>query len=185
LYFCIFTPYPHSLQSYFYLFLVCSSHQEEAHHKSEVTATNDLTVVGVTRHDVFQGRQASQVTCLDNLTVQGVLECQGNVSSTGQVAAQYMFCNTDITVLGNVYGWTPFWIAGRVLGSQTTPTVVACKGRTGFSVARRSGAAGQFIITFNQNHPDGSDYVICQNHPDAGWCRRAAARGCHRRASRS
>jgi hypothetical protein len=57
-------------------------------------------------------------------------------------------------------GGNPFWIAGKVLGTQSTPTVVASKGRVGFSVTRRDNLAGQYIVRFDQDHPDGSDYVI-------------------------
>jgi hypothetical protein len=40
-----------------------------------VTATEDLTVTGTMLCDEFKGRQASEVTCQDNLTVQGLLVC--------------------------------------------------------------------------------------------------------------
>jgi hypothetical protein len=63
-------------------------------------------------------------------------------------------------------GWSPFapspfWIAGKVLGLQSTPTVVASKGQKSFTVTRRGGLVGQFIIAFAEDHPDGSDYVVC------------------------
>jgi hypothetical protein len=85
------------------------------------------------------------------------------------VTAQSIFFQGSLSVLGEVTGWSPFWIAGKVLGTQSTPTVVASKGRVGFSVTRRNGATGQFIITFDQNHPDGSDYVVALTIQGTGF----------------
>jgi hypothetical protein len=63
---------------------------------------------------------------------------------------------------------SPFWIAGKVLGTQSSPTVVASKGRTGFSVTRRNNATGQYIITFDSDHPDGADYTILLTQQGTG-----------------
>jgi hypothetical protein len=123
-----------------------------------VTATDDLTVTGTTRCDVFKGRQASEVTCQDNLTVTGVLECQGNVSSTGQVAAQSVFCKTDLTVLGNIFGWFPYFCAGRVNGVTGAPGTSI--GRVGYSVWRPgTQPTGVYEIRFDTPAPS-NNYVL-------------------------
>jgi hypothetical protein len=122
-----------------------------------LAVTGDLTTTGTARCDVFKGRHASEVTCQDNLTVTGVLECQDNVAVTGQVAAQSMFCNTDLTVLGNIFGWSPLVCAGRVDAVAVTATSV---GRVGFTVSRPTGfPAGVFRIAFAIPAPN-NNYVV-------------------------
>jgi hypothetical protein len=88
--------------------------------------------------DMLRARTANQLTVSDNLTVTGCMVVQ------------------DLSVQGNL-SWSPFWIAGKVLGSQSSATIVNSKGRVGFTVSRR--AAGQFIITFAEDHPDGSHSI--------------------------
>jgi hypothetical protein len=121
----------------------------------DITVTSDLTIDGVTRLDAFQARQASQVTCQDNLTVTGVLACQGGLVSSQTFAAQSIVCQTDITVLGNINGWSPFWVAGLV---NSTGVALATKGRVGFTCTRVS--TGRFRIDFATPHPDGDAYVV-------------------------
>jgi hypothetical protein len=93
----------------------------------------------------------------DNLTVEGLLVCQDGLAVAQGVVAQSVFCQGNLSVLGDIVGWSPFWIAGKVLGSQSSATIVNSKGRVGFAVSRR--APGQFVITFAENHPDGSHFV--------------------------
>jgi hypothetical protein len=148
---------------------------------SVVTASNDLTIVGVTRCDVLQGRVASQVTCQDNLTVQGVLKCQNTqidtISELTPLAG--VTCNShftisggrlpvdgfqspnghlvvpgNITLSGDINGWSPFWVAGMVDGNAN---VLVSKGKVAFTCTRE--ATGNFRITFASPHPNGAIYV--------------------------
>ena len=68
--------------------------------------------------------------------------------------------NANIELSLNQTAINPFWCAGKV--KATTPiTVLSSKGRVGFTVVRDPAfAVGTFIITFNQPHPDGKDYVL-------------------------
>jgi hypothetical protein len=59
----------------------------------------DLTTTGTTRCDVFKGRQASEVTCQDNLTVTGVLECQDSVAVQGDVGLGQLRLRHDSTAV--------------------------------------------------------------------------------------
>jgi hypothetical protein len=102
---------------------------------------------------------ANQVTCQDNLTVTGVLECQDNVAVTGQVAAQSMFCNTDLTVLGNLYAPSAYWVQGSFDGANLS--ILSSTGRHPFSLLRPSGAStGLYRVVWDVAHPSGSNYTI-------------------------
>jgi hypothetical protein len=124
-----------------------------------VTATNDFTVTGTTRCDVFKGRAASEVTCQDNLTVQGLTVCQGGLVSSQAMAAQSILCQTDITVHGNIVGWSPFFCAGRVNG--ITAAAGSSIGRVGYTVSRPSThpTSGVIQISFASPAPH-NNYVI-------------------------
>jgi hypothetical protein len=66
----------------------------------------------------------------------------GGAVATDNLAAAAEAVLHNVEIYGSLTGWSPFWIAGKVLGSQTKPTAVACKGRTdGIQrrEARRSG----------------------------------------------
>jgi hypothetical protein len=101
-----------------------------------------------------------EVTINDTLAVGGNLKCVTVEPSTGTSVAFYSNVHPtgNLTVGGSMP--SPFWIAGKVDGTGTTPSVVVSKGRIGFSVSRRNNGIGQYAITFAQNNPDGSDYVI-------------------------
>jgi hypothetical protein len=103
---------------------------------SVVTAPYDFTVEGTTRFDAFQGRSANQVTCYDNLTVQG-----------------------NLTLSGNIDGWKPFFCAGRVNGINAT--VGSSIGRVGYTVSRPSShpATGVIRVTFDSPAPSNT-YVV-------------------------
>jgi hypothetical protein len=68
--------------------------------------------------------------------------------------------NANIELSLNQNAINPFWCAGKV--KATAPIgILSNKGRVGFTVARDPAfAVGTFIITFNQPHPDGKDYVL-------------------------
>jgi hypothetical protein len=131
-----------------------------------VLCNGDLTVVGTTRCDVLRGQAGTQVICQDAFSVDGALTVSGNVSSAGQVAAQTMFCNANLTVNGNIVGWSPFFCAGRVDG--TTLAAVSSIGRVGYTVARASGqATGVYVVTFATPAPS-SNYVITLTNMNFG-----------------
>jgi hypothetical protein len=119
-----------------------------------VTGTNEVST------DTIRGRVAEQVTVDDNLTVTGVLECGSNVSvNSGQVAAASMFCTGDMTILGGLYGWSPFFCAGVVDG--TTLQILASQGRVGFTVQRMQNySAGVYRIFYTSPHPNGNNYTV-------------------------
>jgi hypothetical protein len=124
-----------------------------------VTATGDLTVVGTTRCDVLRGQDGTQVTCNDDFSVVGALTASGNVSSAGQVAAQTMFCQGNLTLNGSLVGWTPFFCAGRVNG--VSATVGSSIGRVGYTVSRPSAypTSGVLRISFASPAPN-NNYVV-------------------------
>ena len=68
--------------------------------------------------------------------------------------------NLQIELSLNQTALNPFWCAGKV--KATSPLSILCsKGRIGFTVTRDAAfAVGTFIITFDQPHPDGKDYVL-------------------------
>jgi hypothetical protein len=66
-----------------------------------------------------------------------------------------MFCNTDLTVSGNVLGWSPFWCAGMV---DANANVLVSRGKVGFTCMRV--ATGNFRIDFASPHPNGANYVV-------------------------
>jgi hypothetical protein len=125
---------------------------------STVNVTGDLTTTGTTRCDVFKGRAANQVTCQDNLTVEGLVVCQDGLTVAQGVAAQTIFCQGNLSVLGDVVGWSPFFCAGRVNG--VTADVGSSIGRVGYTVARASGqSTGVYVITFDTPAPN-NGYVV-------------------------
>ena len=65
--------------------------------------------------------------------------------------------NGNIELSLNQTAMNPFWCAGKVK-TLAPITILSSKGRVGFTVTRES--IGIFIITFNQPHPEGKDYVI-------------------------
>jgi hypothetical protein len=66
-----------------------------------------------------------------------------------------MFCNTNLTVSGNIVGWSPFWVAGVV---DPNGTVLVSKGRIAFTCTRV--ATGNYRIDFASPHPNGASYVM-------------------------
>ena len=126
---------------------------------STVNVAGDLTTTGTTRCDVFKGRAANQVTCQDNLTVEGLVVCQDGLTVAQGVAAQTIFCQGNLSVLGDVVGWSPFFCAGVVDG--TTLNTLASQGRVGFTVQRMPNyAAGVYRIFYNSPHPAGDNYTV-------------------------
>jgi hypothetical protein len=125
----------------------------------EVATLNAVQVIGELTTNSIRATNANEVTIADSLRVTGVLEAQSNVGVTGQVAAQSMFCNTDLTVLGNLYGWVPYWACGSFDG-QTLQTR-SDSGRYPFSVSRPQGlSTGVFRIAWAQPHPRGSYFTV-------------------------
>jgi hypothetical protein len=119
-----------------------------------VTGTTEVST------DTIRGRVAEQVTVDDNLTVTGVLECGSNVSvNGGQVAAASMFCTGDMTILGNLYAPSPFWVCGSFDGTNLTK--YSDRGRHSFTVLRSSGVAtGAFTIVFAEQHPNLENFTV-------------------------
>jgi hypothetical protein len=68
-----------------------------------------------------------------------VLTVSGNVSSSGQVAAQTMYCQGNLTVNGSIVGWSPYFCAGRVNGA--TLAAASSIGRVAYTVTRPAGQA--------------------------------------------
>jgi hypothetical protein len=115
-----------------------------------VTATQDLTVTGVT-------------TCNSHLTVYGRLAVDGLQSANGHLVVP-----GNITLSGDINGWSPYYCAGRVNGVSVT--VVSSIGRVGYTVARASGqATGVYVITFATPAPS-NDYVITMLPMTFGTC---------------
>jgi hypothetical protein len=124
-----------------------------------LAVTDDLTTTGTTRCDTFKGRVANQVTCQDNLTVEGLLVCQDGLAVVQGVTAQSIFCQGNLSVLGNVTGWSPFWVAGLVNGT-TVSVEYTSPGTRAFTIFRASGKpTGIFDITMPA-HPSGASYVV-------------------------
>jgi hypothetical protein len=118
-----------------------------------VTGTTEVST------DTIRGRVAEQVTVDDNLRVTGVTELQGNVAVSGQVAAQSMFCTGDMTILGNLYAPSPFWVCGSFDGTNLVK--YSDRGRHSFTVLRPSGlATGVFTIVFAEPHPNLDNYTV-------------------------
>jgi hypothetical protein len=123
-----------------------------------VLCNTDLTVVGAIRCDALQAQAGTQVICTDAFAVDGGLTVSGNVASAGQVAAQTVYCHADLTLNGNLVGWSPFFCAGRVNGENMT--ILSSRGRVDFTFTRPSGfPTGVYRITFNTPAPD-ANYVI-------------------------
>jgi hypothetical protein len=139
-----------------------------------VTALNGefgaLTATSEVLCDTMRARSENQLTIQDSLRVTGVLEAQSNVSvNSGQVAAASMFCTGDMTILGTLYGWSPFWVAGWVNG--TTMTRQSSLGRVGFTFLRASGfPIGVYEIRFSSAAPH-ADYVISLSMERTGFMR--------------
>jgi hypothetical protein len=124
---------------------------------TEVATLNAVQVIGELTTNTIRATNENQVTIADSLRVTGVTELQSNVAVSGQVAAQSVFCNTDLTVLGNLYtSWTPFWIHGVFDGS--TMVVTVNKGRVPFTVTRF--ATGGYGISWATPHPNGANYTV-------------------------
>jgi hypothetical protein len=105
-----------------------------------------------------KGRVASQVTCQDNLTVTGLLVCQDGMTVAQGVAAQSIFCQRNLSVLGNIVGRSPYYCAGRVNGA--TLAAVSSIGRVAYTVSRpASQATGVYVVTFASPAPS-NNYVI-------------------------
>ena len=104
---------------------------------------------------MLQGQAGTQVTCDGDFSVDGALTVSGNVSSAGQVAAQTMFCQGNLTLNGSIVGWTPFWVAGMV---DVNANVLVSKGRVGFTCTQT--ATGNCRVNFAMAHPDGANYVV-------------------------
>jgi hypothetical protein len=95
-----------------------------------------------------------------SLRVTGVLEAQSNVAVTGQVAAQSVFVNADMTLLGNLYGWKPYYCAGRVTAVPGSSTPNTSVGRVGYTVWRPgTHPTGVFGIRFDTPAPS-AEYAI-------------------------
>jgi hypothetical protein len=123
-----------------------------------------LTTTSEVLTDTLHARSENQLTVADSLRVTGVLEAQSNVGVTGQVAAQSMFCTGDMTIQGDLYGWKPYFCAGRVVGATPSTSV----GRVGYTVWRPSGfPTGVFHVIFNSLAPN-NNYVVTLAQQGAG-----------------
>jgi hypothetical protein len=133
------------------------------------------------------GNGDPQITVDDNLKVTGDIACDSFVVAAGGLLAEGVNVKNELDSLSTslagkesafvaisplqkvinistgdieLRSLSPFWGAGRVNGAVSTPTILASKGRVGFSVSRRNNNIGQFTITFAGDHPDGANYVI-------------------------
>jgi cytoskeletal protein CcmA (bactofilin family) len=115
----------------------------------------ELRVVNKIRCNVLEAEAGTQVICQDAFSVDGALTVSGDVSSAGQVAAQTMYCNANLTVNGSIVGWSPFWVAGMVDGNAN---VLASKGKVAFTCTRET--TGNYRVNFASPHPNGATYVV-------------------------
>jgi hypothetical protein len=142
---------------------------------ASIVDVDELTCWNKLETNILTGRNVAQVTVQDNLKVtqnaiiEGSLDvatdinvnsvfASGPITSTG-LLTNSVICNGNMSIIGgNLIGYNPFWVAGRVNG--TTLQILGSKGRYGFTVTRPSGfPTGVYKITFNTPAPD-ANYVI-------------------------
>jgi hypothetical protein len=91
---------------------------------------------------------------IDSVFASGSIACNGIVTN-GLVS------NGNINIIGgDLIGYNPFWVSGRVSGSNLS--IQKSNGKYGFTVSRPAGAefaTGVYKITFNTPAPD-ANYVI-------------------------
>ena len=92
--------------------------------------------------DSLRARTANQITINDNVTITGNLTVNGTNNIGGGGSAT-----------------NPFWVAGRVKGSDLS--ILQSNGQHSFTVTRATAfPAGVYKINFAQPHPDGSNYIV-------------------------
>jgi hypothetical protein len=78
-----------------------------------------------------------------------------------------MFCTGDMTILGNLYGWSPYFCAGRVNGFPTQVPNTSI-GRVGYTVWRPGNfAEGVYEIRFDTAAPS-NNYVVTLTQQGSG-----------------
>jgi hypothetical protein len=139
---------------------------------ASIVDVDELTCWNKLETNILTGRNVSQATVQDNLKVtrnaiiEGSLDvatdinvnsvfASGPITSTG-LLTNSVICNGDMSIIGGtINGYSPFWAAGRVAANGTIENK---KGSVDFSCTRT--AAGNYLITFAQPHPDGANYAI-------------------------
>jgi hypothetical protein len=133
-------------------------------HGASAIMSGNLSVDGQLATDSIRGRVANEVTIADNLKVTGTTVLDGNLDvgfnlTCGDIIANGIYGTAATQIQSNINtaisNYSPFWAAGRVAANGT---IAIKKGRVDFSCART--AAGNYLITFAQPHPEGANYVI-------------------------
>jgi hypothetical protein len=72
--------------------------------------------------------------------------------------------NGNLTVSGTTSFANPFWVAGKVNGLTSPPTILSSKGRYTFTVTRATQIpSGVYKVSWTVAHPNGGDAVVLLN----------------------
>jgi hypothetical protein len=96
---------------------------------------------------------------LGSMSINSVF-ASGPITSSGIITSSIL-CQGNLSIIGgDLIGYNPFWVSGRVSGSNLS--IQKSNGKYGFTVSRPAGAefaTGVYKITFNTPAPD-ANYVI-------------------------
>jgi hypothetical protein len=80
------------------------------------------------------------------------------------LANKNLTVNGNLEVLGNFNIANPFWVAGKVNGLTSPPTILSSKGRYTFTVTRSTQIpSGVYKVSWTVAHPNGGDAVVLIN----------------------
>ena len=155
----------------------------------EIFYTNNERAVNFRGAAVIDGICApNSIECTNNATFGGILSCSSFKSSgvdgislttsTGFTSLRVFNDTGNITIPANLtvsgtlnvggLSYKPWHVAGRVDGA--TLQILSNKGEYPFTVSRpASYPLGIFLINWEQEHPDGANYVACCSGEGGGW----------------
>jgi hypothetical protein len=138
-----------------------------------LTSTGNIVVSAgaVLTTNTIRGTDATEVTVEDSMAVTGVLKCITIAPTLGTVniVSNDLSVQGDLLVSGSVP--SPFWIAGKVDGSNLT--ILSSVGRYGFTVERPAGpytTIGVYRIRFTPAAPN-AHYVVSAIQQKSGTCK--------------
>ena len=124
-----------------------------------------VTFLGATKGTIFEGNVACNTMSAlkyDKIVIgapgeSGNLTVNGNATVTGNATF-----GGNLSLGGSLTSYSPYWIAGRIDGTTTVPTVVTSKGDKGAEITcvRKSGQpVGVYDISWTTAHPDGVNWI--------------------------
>ena len=123
-----------------------------------LTVDGDLAVSGALLVDTMRTSEANLISIEDDVTISGAL-----VVGTA-LANKNLTVNGNLEVLGNFNIANPFWVAGKVNGLTSPPTILSSKGRYTFTVTRATQIpSGVYKVSWTVAHPNGGDAVVLIN----------------------